>query len=484
MPFYLLKPCLLLWAAVLYCCLLSAQPLSVDSSGHYLLDHTGTPFFWMGDTAWELLHRLDREEMQLYLDTRHQQGFNVVQTVALYEIQRETPNAYGDFPMEDLYGSTPALSFGDSPSDELAYDYWDHLEYFIEAAREKGLLVALLPCWGEYVSPRKQPRANFASPQDGYYFGWFIGDRFKTYNDNLIWMLGGDRLPDEARQSLEIWRAMAEGITDGVNGRPSLFDGQADYSSTFMTFHCYQSSSRWFHEDDWIDFHSWGSYHGQKNFERAYRAALYDWRLPDPKPTLNSEPAYELFPVNYEHETVSQGYFDEYDMRQIAYWSVFSGSCGHTYGGNGVWQMYAADQDPSPPNANYPYLVEWKDGLNLSGASQMRHLRRLVETFPFTQFRPNEPFVAAHPFRPETGSYTVALTSPDAALVYSSHSETITLDWRQLDYQRVYVRWYDPRTGLYSDPAQWDITEAFQQIDPPGDIMRGNDWVLVIEKMR
>ena len=474
----------LLSAACLLVAPLLSQPLSVDDSGHYLLDHTGTPFFWIGDTAWELLHRLNREEMDQYLSTRHQQGFNVVQTVALYEIQPETPNAYGDRPLEELDGGIPAITFGNNPDDEMAYDYWDQVEYFLRAARERGLLVALLPCWGEYVSPRKKDKANFATPEAGYYFGWFIGDRFKAYNDNLIWMLGGDRLPDEAIQGVEIWRAMAEGITDGVNNLEAGFDGQANYSKTFMTYHCYQSSSRWFHEDEWIDFHSWGSYHGQQNFERAYRAALNDWRLPQPKPTLNSEPAYERFPVNYDFEQGRQGYFDDYDTRQLAYWSVFSGTCGHTYGANGVWQMHKEASISTLPYASDPYLLDWETALNLPGASQMQHLRRLMETFPFTLFSPNEAFVASHPFRPEHGSYTVALTSPDVALVYSSHSEAFSLDWRQLDYQRIYARWYDPRTGLYSNPAQWNITEDFQQIDPPGEIERGNDWVLVIEKMR
>ena len=34
----------------------------VTSNGHYLQHSNGTPFFWLGDTAWELFHRLTIEE--------------------------------------------------------------------------------------------------------------------------------------------------------------------------------------------------------------------------------------------------------------------------------------------------------------------------------------------------------------------------------------------------------------------------------------
>jgi hypothetical protein len=57
--------------------------LKVTADGHYLQFTDGTPFFWLGDTGWELFHRLTIEEITTYLDNRAAKGFNVVQAVAL-----------------------------------------------------------------------------------------------------------------------------------------------------------------------------------------------------------------------------------------------------------------------------------------------------------------------------------------------------------------------------------------------------------------
>ena len=61
----------------------------------------GSPFFWLGDTAWQLFHALDREEAQLYLSNRAERKFNVIQAVALAELEGLTiDNAYGRRPLK------------------------------------------------------------------------------------------------------------------------------------------------------------------------------------------------------------------------------------------------------------------------------------------------------------------------------------------------------------------------------------------------
>ena len=77
----------------------------VSPNGHYLQYEDGQPFFWLGDTAWELFHRLKIEEIDTYLKNRQQKGFNVIQAVALAEFDGLTkPNQYGDVP---LIGNDP-----------------------------------------------------------------------------------------------------------------------------------------------------------------------------------------------------------------------------------------------------------------------------------------------------------------------------------------------------------------------------------------
>ena len=50
--------------------------LKVTADGHYLQYENGKPFFWLGDTGWELFHRLTKEEIERYLENREKKGFN------------------------------------------------------------------------------------------------------------------------------------------------------------------------------------------------------------------------------------------------------------------------------------------------------------------------------------------------------------------------------------------------------------------------
>src|SRR3546814_15646176 len=58
-------------------------PLSI-AADHRHLEAGGEPWFWLGDTAWLLLSRLDREETEHYLTVREAQGFNVIQVMLLH----------------------------------------------------------------------------------------------------------------------------------------------------------------------------------------------------------------------------------------------------------------------------------------------------------------------------------------------------------------------------------------------------------------
>ena len=77
--------------------------LKVSENKRFLVTAEGRPFFWLGDTAWELFHRLDREDADRYLDKRANQGFTVIQAVAIAEFDgHAVPNPYGHLPLIDL----------------------------------------------------------------------------------------------------------------------------------------------------------------------------------------------------------------------------------------------------------------------------------------------------------------------------------------------------------------------------------------------
>ena len=423
-----------------------------------------------------MIHRLTREEIDFYLDRRAGQGFNVVQTVLLSEFDGlKTPNPYGDLPLFGRDPTRPDTTAGSDPADPAAYDYWDHAEFAVRAAAQRGILLGLVSAWGEYVVPRAGGKC-FDTPEQAYAYGHFLGTRFRGHS-NIVWILGGDRHPDERPEGIALWRAMAEGIADGTNGVNRL-DGMADWTSSCMTHHSYNSSSNWFHGDPWIDFHMWGSYHADFSVARAHRVAADDWNLPNPKPTLNAESAYEDHPVNWLERN---GRFTAYDTRQAAYWSVFSGACGHTYGCHSVWQFYNGRRQPISLAA-----MAWQEALDLPGACQMGYLRRLIESKSMFERIPDQTLISGDPG--DGSNHAVACCGRGYALVYLPTGYPVTIRIGKIEGREVTASWFDPRTGEETSIGTF-AKSAERAFDPPGmsrelewlQTGRGCDWVLVLE---
>src|SRR6187402_630195 len=128
--------------AVLACLLLPSlthagtPSLKISENKRFLVTADGKPFFWLGDTAWELFHRLNREDATRYLENRAKLGFNVVQAVAIAELDgHKVPNPYGFLPLTDLDPARPAAKEG--PDN----DYWDHVDFIVKKANELGITI-------------------------------------------------------------------------------------------------------------------------------------------------------------------------------------------------------------------------------------------------------------------------------------------------------------------------------------------------------
>ena len=232
--------------------LLPAQPargatpprLTVSANHRYLSTSDGKPFFYLGDTAWELFHRLNREDAALYLETRASQGYTVIQAVALAEEKGLTvPNAYGQRPLLDNDPLRPDLRPG--PAD----DYWDHVDWIVAKANALGLYVGFLPTWGDKWNRKWGVGPEIFTPANAEAYGEWLGRRYK--DAGLIWILGGDR-PVETAAHQETIRAMARGLRRG------------DQGTHLITFHPSggSGSAEAFHAEPWLDFNMRQNGHG------------------------------------------------------------------------------------------------------------------------------------------------------------------------------------------------------------------------------
>lgn len=418
--------------------------LKISDNQRYIVHEDGTPFFYLGDTGWELFHRLNKDESEKYLENRRSKGFTVIQAVVLAELDGlNTPNAEGNRP---LINNDPLKP------NEL---YFAHVDWVIKKAGEKGMYIGLLPTWGDKVDRKWGKGPVIFNKENAFKYGQWIGNRYKDY-PNIIWINGGDR--DGGGENKPIWDALGEGIKSADKNH-------------LMTFHPWgeHSSSEWFHENGWLDFNMCQTGHGQRSFAIYNKLVVRDYNLVPAKPCFDGEPRYEDHPVGWNPEVL--GWFDETDVRQALYWNLFSGAFGHTYGCHPIWQMKTPEREAVGLARN-----NWYDVLDLPGAGDLIHARRLLESRPFLSRIPDQSLLTPS-YVPET-DYVVATRGDGYAFVYFPTGYSAEIEIGRIG-TAVHAWWYDPRTG---EPILIEtLTDQRKSTFTPPDKGRGNDWILVLD---
>jgi Protein of unknown function (DUF4038)/Putative collagen-binding domain of a collagenase len=428
--------------------------LQKTKNGHYLQYADGTPFFWLGDTAWELFHRLNLSEIRQYLDNRSAKGFNIIQAVAIAEFDGLTrPNQYGEVPLKNLDPSTP------NPK------YFMVLDSTIHMARKRNMYIGLLPTWGDKVTKLWGTGPVVFDSLNAYTYGKWIGNRYKN-EPNIIWILGGDRpAVSDTIDWRPIWRAMAKGILE-ANQHKQLIGYHPSGGPN--------STSQWIHNESWLDINMFQSGHGGGHDVACWELAKRDFNLTPTKPTLDAEPNYEDHPVNpWPKWDVDKGYYRDYDVRKQCYRSVFAGACGVTYGHHAVWQFMSDKEEV----VNYPDRG-WLNAINRPGAFQVGYLRKLIESRPMLDRQPDNSLIvqgqgdkAEHmeAFRAADNSY---------AMIYMPVGKAITLATSNLGKQIV-AWWFNPKDGGVRKIGNFDNKNTIDLTSPT--VGNGNDWVLVLD---
>jgi hypothetical protein len=252
---------------------------------------------------------------------------------------------------------------------------------------------------------------------------------------------------------------MARGLKKGDGGRH------------LMTFHPTggRTSSEWFHEDEWLDFNMHQTGHRDRG---SWQSIEKDYNRSPTKPVLDGEPLYEDHPINFD--PVKFGFSADWQVRRLAYWHVFAGSCGHTYGCHNIWQMYAPGRQPISWAHHY-----WYESLDLWGARDMQHVKNLMLSRPYLSRVPDQSIVVSEigdgdghvrATRDSQGSY---------AFIYSPLGQPVTVNLEKLSGTEVKAWWYDPRHGTAN---QIDVfpKKGTREFKPPIQ-GKGNDWVLVLD---
>ena len=443
----------------LACCCIAAtqaaQPwdngrLKVSDNHRYLVYANGTPFFWLGNTSWLLPERLTRDEVEYYLTKEHEAGYNVEQIQVLNAIP--TFNIYG---MQANDESFDMQKF--SRKDQ--YGYWEHLDYIVDFAASQGIYIAMDCIWGSQISKM--------TPEKATKYGKFLGERYKN-KPNIIWMIGGDILGDKGTAS---WDALARAIR------------KADPNHV-MTFHPRgrTTSARWFADREWMDFHMFQSGHrryGQRNGDGDYtikdNTEEDNWRYVDltwngnpQKPVIDGEPSYEDIPQGL-HDFSAPRWMD-YDVRRYAYWAVFAGCFGHTYGHNSIMQFIKPGL-----LASFGAEKPWWDAMKDPGYNQMKYLKWLILAFPFEERIADQSVIAGQ--NGERYDRNIATRGNDYLLVYNYSGKPMQLDLSKISGAKKNVWVMNPSDGTLKYLGEFDskVTEFAND----GAYLRGSDRVFI-----
>lgn len=425
----------------------SLTPLQISKKNPYLITKDQRPFLWIGDTAWELIHRLNTAEIELYLSNRSEKGFNVIQTVILAELDGlNSPNAFGDLPLID---NDPTL---------LNDAYFQLVDEVIQRASEHGMYVALLPTWGDKWNKKWGVGPEIFNPSNAYIFGEILASRYLK-SPNIVWVLGGDRTPENEAHR-KIIEAMAKGIAsvDTVH---------------LIAYHPSGANlaSRIFPKAEWLQVDMFQSGHSSEAKEYLY--VMESKRAVVSRPVINGEARYEAIEDRF-WENKNHGTLDAHDVRVSAYWSILAGAAGYTYGSNSTWQMYERDKTPIL-NAS----MDWNRAIELPGATQIGYLADFITSYPWHLLQNDQSLIlSANPFDKEFQMASI-VTNSDLIITYSPTSKSITLNTNRLSCDSISVSSFNPVNGTLSSIGRFSKTPDFKFDPKDYDFLE--DYIIVIE---
>jgi hypothetical protein len=459
--------------------------IQASKNGHALEHRDGTPFLWVADTAWGMFQQLTREDVDRYLDDRQQVGFTVIQSVVFWyphggglkEGPHNAANAYGHRPFRggDDAPDTSAPLIVDGGGPGAPNDYWDHADYIVNAVKKRGMYLALLPCWGRaYITPQMGGAQLEFTEDEARSYGAFLGARYRQ-EPHILWVLGGDakaqikgydkyfNYRDWDRRAT--FRAMAEGIANGVSGqRPRWDESHPAWNDVFITFHPdgdpWDNSSKWFHGDTWLTANGVEVW---REVDQVYPVMASEHQRAPAKPSLFLEGSYEF--GSYRHEC---GWVTPVALRRQFYHTVFAGGAGFTYGAGPIWAMRGTGGD-------YNCGYTWIQALAFPGARQVAGVATaFLRSHRWPEWTPNQSMIIRGAGERELLKTAVVGTAGDIALVYFSNNSFATVK-NPLKGAAAAV-WFDPRNGNEAPAGAFAPDEARGVMPPDG----WEDAILVI----
>jgi hypothetical protein len=393
--------------------------------GKYFLTYDdGTPFFWMGCTAWNGAMKSTGADWDTYLRHRKERHYNLIQFVTT-QWRGGDSNRDGD------------LAYTGSGRIEIHPRFFQKMDEKVDRINELGLVAAPVLLWALPFGDGRHLSPGYHLPvEEAVLLASYIVARYQ--GNQVIWVLGGDgRYFGEFEDR---WKAIGQKVFEGIDHAPAtlhphgnsyigdIYAGESWYSIMgYQSSHSYQQRT--------VDFIN-------------RKEIANDWARIRPMPHINMEPLYENI---HDHQTPE-------NVRNAIWWSLFATPvAGVTYGANGIWSWIEKDGDPILNHRQAPWTVSWKNSLELTVSLEMEYVYAFMDQFAWWEFIPDPGLLLEQPGDEQFDAFVGVLSNPDRSqvLVYIPKNGTVSI--RNPFGYAYEARWFDPIRNEY---ASADVTST------------------------
>jgi hypothetical protein len=390
-------------------------PLGIHSSGRYLVDAQGAPFFVHGDTAWSLAVQLTAAEIDTYLDDRQTKGVTAILFNAIeHEFSSQSP-AY-----RNVSGADPFTSMTDFAAPNNTY--WTRVDYIVNGALSRDMLCVINPAYFGFQlgSQGWENEIVAESDADLQTYGAWLANRYTQ--GNVMWCWGGD---DDGDATL---RAKQRQILTGI---------RSVRTTDLNTFHPTpdKHALEVVSTADYPNFVNW-SYAYEDAGEYPFAQVAQAYAASGPVPVVYFEGRYE----NENSAPVAM-------FRRMSYTSLLAGACGQFFGNSPIWHF----ETPFPPSP-FSWSGTWESALNSTGSTEQQYVPDLFLAYQWQKLEPRTDNSLVSSSKGGTTSPVCPALANDGsfAMIYVPNSQTVTLVKSALAPSNLRVRLYDPTAGTYS----------------------------------
>jgi len=436
--------------------------IRVSDNKRYLVHSDGTPFFWLGDTAWNAVLLSTETDWEKYLQDRVDKGFNVVQFVTT---QWRAANG-------DIDGRLPFIG---KEKIQINPSFYQRMDDRMNVMNDHGIVGAPVLLWA--ISAETDPGMSLPDDQ-AILLARYMLARYASYR--VIWILGGDGNYNGERA--ERWKKIGSAVFDG-------------YSDQLATMH--PQGMNWvadeFRHESWFSFNSYQSGHGDNDETLRWLCEgppSCDWKKEPHHPEINLEPNYEAHNAYHSRKP-----HDAKAVRRAGYWSLLvSPTAGLTYGAHGIWGWQTKPEEPLNHNGT-GIAPPWYEAIKLPGSTHIKYMKEFFSSFEWWKLVPAPEMLIDQPGKSDPHKFVAVAKTDDnkcmvayltegmeiALLVPPSNGRTNlvppsngrTKNTELIKYPAV-AKWFNPSTGEWSKAGV--VSQSIQKFCPTDN----NDWVLWI----